>query len=68
MKTREIISAVLFVLGLILAVGAVGNLEFAGDTISVDELRREIIKTIIAAVLMGVSFPVAGKNAESEEE
>ena len=67
MRTREIISALLFLAGLILAIGAVGSLEFAGDTIGVDELRREIIKSIIAAVLMGASFPVAGKADEEEE-
>ena len=66
MSKREIISAVLFVLGMLLGLGAVGSLEFMGDTVGVDELRREMFKTIIAAVLMGASFPVAGKNAESE--
>ena len=67
MKTREKIAAILLVLGIILGLGAVGSIEFLGDAIEADELRREIIKSIIAAVLMGASFPVAGKADEEEE-
>lgn len=59
MKLREIISVILLAVGFILAVGAVGTLEFLGDAIEPHEFRWEIIKCIIAAVLMVISPFVA---------
>lgn len=56
MKLWEIISAILITVGFILAIGAVGTLELLGDEIKPYELRREIIKSIIAAAMM-VSSP-----------
>ena len=68
MNKLEIISALLFLAGMILAIGAVGSLEFAGDTVGVDELRREVVKSIIAAVMMGVSLFVGRAGEEDSNE
>lgn len=68
MKAREIIAGVLLFLGMLLAVGAVGTLDFLGDSATEDEVNREIAKSIIASAMI-VSAPiVAGISEESEKD
>ena len=66
MKLREIISAILITVGFILAIGAVGTLEFLGDAVKPHELCREIIKSIIAAALI-VSSPFLAMCKQREQ-
>ncbi|MCH5195911.1 MAG: hypothetical protein J1F28_04315 [Oscillospiraceae bacterium] len=68
MKAREIIAGILLFLGMLLAVGAVGTLDFLGDSATEDEVNREIAKSIIASAMI-VSAPiVAGISEESEKD
>lgn len=67
MKAREIIAGVLLFLGMPLAVGSVGTLDFLGDSATEDDILREVIKSIIAVVLMASSPVVAGKAGENDE-
>ena len=68
MKAREIIAGILLFLGMLLAVGAVGTLDFLGDSASETDVLREIVKSVIAVVLMASSAIVAGISKESEKD
>ena len=65
MKAREIIAGILLFLGMLLAVGAVGTLDYLGGSATEDEVNREIIKSVIAVVLMASSAIVAGKEGDN---
>ncbi|MCH5203103.1 MAG: hypothetical protein J1F03_00060 [Oscillospiraceae bacterium] len=62
MKSREIIAGVLLIVGMLLAIGAVGTLDFLGDDATENDLIREVIKSVIAVVLM-VSAPIVAVRA-----
>ena len=67
MKTKEIIAGGLLVLGILLAVGAVGTLDFLGNSATEDDLIREVVKSIIAVVLMAGSAIVTRKVGKNDE-
>ena len=68
MKAREIIAGILLFLGMLLAVGAVGTLDFLGDSATEDEVNREIVKSVIAVVLMVSSAIVTGKAGDNNAQ
>ncbi|MCH5207578.1 MAG: hypothetical protein J1F04_01730 [Oscillospiraceae bacterium] len=68
MKKREIIAGVLLFLGMLLAVGSVGTLDFLGDSATEDEVNREIAKSIIASAMIVSSPIVTGISEESEKD
>lgn len=69
MTKREVIAAVMFVLGMLVCIGAMGTLDFGGfDTISMDKLHWATIRGIIGLALMGVAIPMSGDCREEIDE
>ena len=70
MTKRQVISAIMFVLGMLVCVGAMGALDFGMyKVIAVEELHWATIRGLIGLALMGAAIPVSGEcRGEVEEE
>lgn len=55
MKLKSIIVGILFSVGLLLILGAVGQLDFDGINVTDEEYLRETIKAAVGAALCGIS-------------
>ncbi len=57
MKIRHIIGAVLLPLGILLCLGAIGQLDFLADRaeLGAGDVRGAVIKSVIGIVLMGAA-------------
>lgn len=55
MKLKNIIVGILFSVGLLLILGAVGQLDFDGINVTDEDFLRETIKAAVGAVLCGIS-------------
>ena len=62
MKTRQIISAILFAVGALTTLGTTVILQLQGDTVSIDALDIGAFTGIAGVFMMLASFPVAGKG------
>lgn len=69
MKIRQKIAAAMMILGMLICVGAMGNLDYGTpQTIGKDELVRETIKAVIGLALLGAAIPVSGDCREEIDE
>lgn len=69
MTIRQKIAAAMIILGMLLCVGAMGNLDCGFiDTIGMDGLIRETVKAVIGLALMGAAIPVSGDCREEIDE
>lgn len=55
MKLKNIIVGILFSVGLLFVLGAVGQLDFDGVNVTDEDFLRETIKAAVGAVLCGIS-------------
>ena len=69
MTIRQKIAAAMMILGMLICVGAMGNLDYGTpQTIGKDELVRETIKAVIGLALLGAAIPVSGDCREEIDE
>lgn len=55
MKLKNIIAGILFVIGFLMILGSVGQLDFDSANVTDNEFLAETIKAAVGAVLCGVS-------------
>ncbi|MCH5205683.1 MAG: hypothetical protein J1F09_01935 [Oscillospiraceae bacterium] len=66
MKTRQIISAILFAAGALTTLGTTVILQLQGDTVRVDALDIGAIAGIAGVFMMLLSFPVEWKEDDND--
>lgn len=64
MKTRQIISAILFAVGALTTLGTTVILQLQGDTVSIEALDIGAFTGIAGIIMMLASFPVGGKAGD----
>lgn len=68
MKLKEIVAAIMMSVGMVLAIGTVGTLDFLGATATEAEMNREIVKAIIAGGLMIASQLIVIADSSNNKE